>query len=361
MRWFGFVDDPTPGGSTLEDLIEAGAGPDPTWEVPTEFVPVSAAQVDPGLTTLDRNNEVTGDLASRAPVSFASAPTETFTVRAYPRITRKLVRNAFSGNVAAAGVAPAAIASTVGPAASGAALKALQTYLIREGQLDRLSGAVVSEVAFNFPVDEEGSVDVTLSGKYHDVDPTESVVGLPATDFSGYGGAASETFMLRDLKAYLGAGAGVQIDCLAGFGFTYGQGLIEDLRSRFCAGTNIETTVIDGVRHKLWYPTWHKRARRVVTGRLDFGDVRPDRELRRILLHCEKLVAEVSAGPLAGTVPASDEMMRLTFYKQAPTGGGADPLTSDGDQVSSYEFTAYLDEVTGKDVEATFTSDAALV
>jgi hypothetical protein len=237
MRWFGYADDPVAGGSTLQDLIDAGAGPDPEWVAPTEFVPVSASQVDPGLTTLDRNNEVRGTLDAAAPISFASAPSETFTVRAYPVITRKLVRTAFSGAIAeGGGPPPAAVTSTVAPADSATALKALQTYLVREGQLDRIAGAVVSELAFNFPVDEEGSVDVTLEGKYHDVDPTDTVAGLPNASYADYAGDAATTFRLMRMTAYLGAGAGTKVDCLAGFGFTYNQGLIDDLRSRFCAG-----------------------------------------------------------------------------------------------------------------------------
>lgn len=361
MRYLAYVDDPAAGGSNLLTL----GGAAPVWPAPTDFVPVSAAQADPGLTTQDRNNEVRGMPASPAPLSFASAPSETFTVRAYPFITRKLFRNAFGGAIASAGVPPAAVASTLAPMADDSTLmKALITYLVREGQVDRISGAVVNEIACNFPMDEEGSIDVTLDGLYHDVDPSASVVpALPAaaTFTPNYAGDLGTTFRLMRATAVLGPGVGTAIDCLAGFGFTYNNGMIADMRSRFCANENIESTTIDGVRHDLWYPRRHKRGRRVVTGRLDFGDVRPDIDLRRRIAHAEKLVVDIAAGPIATAVPPAMEMMRLTFYKQTPTGGGADPLQAEGDQVSSYEFTAYLDEVTGKDVETTFTGVAALV
>jgi hypothetical protein len=360
MRYLAYADDPVAGGSSLEDLIAAGAGPGPTWPDPTDWVPVSAAQVDPGLNPRDRNNEVRGRRAQTAPSSFASSPSLTATVRAYPSISRKVVRNALSGPVATAGVAPAAIASTVqATQTDGSDLRAIIGYLVREGQLDRVSGLVVEEAEFNFPTDEEGSIDLTLQGLYHDVDPAGDVA-LPTPDFAA-GGHNGEVFQLRDLTAFIGSGAGVEIDCLAGLGFTWNNSLQDDMRSRFCAGKNVETTILDAVRHKLWYPDRHKTGPQVVTGRLDFGDVRPDRELRRILSHADKLVAEVAAGPITpATTPAADEMMRLTFYKSVLTGGGAEPLTRDGDQVSSYEFTAYLDETTGKDVEATFTTAAAL-
>lgn len=356
MRYVALVDDPVAGGSTLEDLIDAGSGTEPEWVAPSLFIPASAGQVDPGLSTLDRNDEVRGRRANTAPVSFASAPSATFTARAYPKLTTPLIRKALSGTPSTSGVAPAAIATTVGPIQSGD-LMAFQYYLMREGQLDRVSGAVVDELSFNFPVDGEGTVDVTLAGLYHDVDVSGSVAGLPAPTYPGF----TETFMLRDVKAYLGEGAGTQIDCLAGFGWTWNNGLIDDFRSRFCAGKNVETTVLETVRHKLWYPNQHKIGPQTVTGRLDFGDVRPDRELRRILAHAEKLVVELSAGPITpATTPAADEMIRLTFYKTVLTGGGADPLTREGDQVSSYEFTAYLDETPNKDVEATFVAAAAI-
>lgn len=357
MRYLALVDDPVAGGSTLEDLIAAGGGTDPSFETPDIWVPVSAAQVDPGLSNLDRNNEVRGTRAYAAPRSFASAPSMTFTSRVYPKINTPLLRDALSGAATPTGVAPAAISTTVVPLQSGL-LRAKQGILVREGQADRLTGLVVEELAYNFPVDEEGSVDVTMQALYHDANPTGDVDDdLDTPDFGGY----DETFMLRDVKAYVGPDAGTLIDCLAGFAFTWNNGLIDDFRSRFCAGRNIETTVLDGVRHKVWYPSYHKLGPQAVTGTLTFGDVRPDRELRRLLMHADKLVVEFTAGPITpATTPAADEMMRLTFYKTVLTGGGADPLARDGDQVSAYEFTAYLDETTGKDVEATFTGAAAV-
>lgn len=357
MRWLGLIDDPTPGGSTLE-ILESGA-----ITVPDLFVPASTGQVDPGVRNLDRNNEVVNRRANRAPISFASAPQLTFEARAYPKLVRKLVRKVLSGTIATTGgAAGAAFTSTVDPIQSGS-LQSLIFWLIREGQLDRVTGAIVDELEFNFAIDAEGTVQATCPALYHDVDDPASAqdpsgaaaAALPTPTFPGY----VDTFMLRDAIAFRGPGAGVELADLAGFGFTFNNNSYDDMRSRFQPGRNIEEVVIDGAPHKVWYPARHKPGPQAVTGRIDFSDVDPSAELRRVVMHAEKLVFEVAAGPLA-TTPPVDEMMRLTFYKQVPTGGGAEPLQREGDQVSSYEFTAYLEESTSKDIEATFVGAAEL-
>lgn len=361
MRWLGYVADPVAGGSTLEDL-EAVVGAEAIL-APDEFVPVTTGQVDPGTQDLDRDNEVRGRRGNVAPVSFASAPSLQFEARAYPKLVRRLIRNVLGGTISSAGAPPASVSSTVGPLQEGN-LPALMAWLIREGQADRLSGLWASEVELNFPVDEEGTVNATLNGLYHRVSPTgalpddpngEPAAAVPTPAYVGY----EDTFMLRDAIAFLGAGAGVELTGLAGFGFTFSNGLIDDFQSRFQPRHNIEVIDVDGEEHKLWFPERHKLGPQNVTGRVDLSDVDPDSEQRRILRHAEKLVFEVAAGPL-GTTPAADEMMRLTFYNQSPSGGGAEPIQREGDQRSSYEFSAYIDPTTSKDVEGTFVGAAAL-
>lgn len=358
QRWLGFIDDPVSGGSTLDDLAVAST----TIAAPTTFVPVTTANADPGLQQLNRDNEVRGRRGNTAPISFASAPNMSLESRAYPKLVRPLLRKALGGTVATTGTAPAALVSTVQTLESGN-LPALICWLLREGQLDRVAGAVVGEITFDFPIEDEGTVTATLPGLYHDVDDSSSATdpsgedaeALPTPSYAGF----QDTFMLRDAIAYVGASA-VELDDLAGFGFTFNNGLIDDFRSRFRPGHNIEVVSIDGVEHRLWYPRQHKLGAQQVTGRVDFSDVRPDRELMRLVTHAEKLVFEVAAGPL-GTTPAADEMLRVTFFKQAPTGGGAEPIQREGDQVSSYEFTAYVSTSdSNKDIEAAFTGTAAL-
>lgn len=352
MRWFGYKADPIAGGTKWDDVAA-----DPAAMLTADtFVPVTTAQADPGIRDLPRDDDVRGRRANAQPVTFASAPELTLGSRAWTRFARDLLRNAMGGSIATVGAAPASIQSTIQMLQSGN-LPAIQGTIVREEETDRVTGAWVNELTFDFPADAEGTLEATLMGLYHDVNATADLVGLPnPTGMPNY----VEAFMLRDITAIMGDGAGVAIDCLGGFGFTLNNGLSDDFRTRFCAGRNVWEADIDGRLHRLWYPNRNRLGPQVVTGRLDYGTVQPDRELRRIVRHAEKLVVELAASPL-GTVPDADEMLRLIFYKQASTGGGPEPLQRDGDQQSSYEFTAYLEDATGKDLEAVYVGSAALV
>lgn len=356
MRWLALTDDPTDGGTRLDDV--AGLTP-PGIPAPAlaDAVVVTTAQADPGIRNLDRDNDVRGTRANSAPISFASAPSMTFTARAWTSLLRRLLPKTMGGAVASTGVAPAAIESTVQMLQDQrGVLPAMIGTLVREDQVDRMTGLWANEVTLNFPADEEGTVEGTLMGLYHDVDDVDNVAGLPAIS-----GAPNQSvaYMLRDVTAFLGAGAGVQIDCLGGFGLTLNNNLSDDFRTRFCAGRNIYSVTIDGVEHRLWYPDRNRVGPQAITGRLDFGDTRPDLEAKRLVTHADQLIVELAADPL-GTTPPADEMIRLLLHNMAPTGGGAEPLQRDGDQQSSYEFTAYVDDVTGKDLEATLVGTAAI-
>lgn len=356
-RLLAIKDDPTAGGSTLETLKTLAI------PAPDTFYPVTTAQTNPELSQVDRKDEVRGRRADTAPISFASAPSMTFSARAYPALIRKLLRNCLGGAISSEGAAPAAISSTVETLQSGN-LPVMIAWLLREGQLDRMTGAIVEELAFKFPIDGEGTVDATLDALYQDVGHAESAedpnkkpaAAIPSGDYTPYTG---DTFMLRDATAFLGPEAGVEIPNLAGFNFTFNNGMIKDLKSRFRPNKNIEVATLEEVRHKLWYPNRHVLGAQQVTGTIELSETDPDAEIKRLLAHAQKLVVEIAAGPL-GTTPEADEMMRLVFYKTTKTGGGADPLVREGDQTASYEFSAYLDEGTNKDVEATFVGKTAL-
>lgn len=352
MRWLGYINDPTAGGTALDAIIADPA----KMLAATDFVPVETAQVDPGESTLSRDNDVRGRRANGAPIGFAAQPTWTFTSKAWTKLARTVLRKAMGGAITSTGVAPAAIQSTIQMLQSGN-LPALIATLVREDQVDRLAGAWIDTVTLNFPADGEGTIEAAGQALYHDVDDASSIGGLPNPQGMPL---YADAYMLRDVTAYLGAGAGVAIDCLGGFGLTLNNNLSTDFRTRFCAGKNILEMTIDSVLHRLWYPNRSKLGAQAVTGRLDFGDTRPDREARRLVHHAEKLVVDIAGPPLPGVTPAADDMMRLVLYKQAPTGGGAEPLQREGDQQSSYEFGAYLDDGTGKDLEAVFVSAAAV-
>jgi hypothetical protein len=365
-RWFGLVDDPTAAGSTL-DILKAMPGAAAAIAVPNFFVPVTTSQVDPGPDDQNRDNEVRGRRGNTAPRSFRQNPSVTFEARAYPALIRKIVPKAFSGAIGApVGVAPASISSTTGPLATGD-LKALIAWLVREDQLDRLTGCVVSEFELAFTIDDEGTISATMPGLYHQVDDTDAAedpnghaaAALPVPDYETSADDDADTFMLRDAAAFGGSGL-VEFVNFAGFSVTFNNGLIDESRSRFRPNHNILRVVDDeGDTHKVWFPARHKPGAQLVTGHIDFSDVDAAQENKRIIRQAEKLVFEVAAGPL-GTVPDADEMLRLTIHKKVFTGGGADPIQREGDQVAGFDFAGYVDPSTGKDIEATFVGTAAL-
>jgi hypothetical protein len=357
-RWFAWAADATSGGSTYDTVATAEE-----ITAPTAGVPVTDAQVDPGETALDRNNVVLGHAASLAPFVFARSPTMTVSTLAYPQACRAFVPKAFGGAITTTGDEGEAQVSTIAPLASGN-LPAIVGWLLREEQLDRMTGMVISELGLNFPIDAEGTMSLTFRGLYHRVDDASAItdpggdsVTLPTPTYA-YGDG--RVYTLRDAIAYEGDGAGVELDRFAGFGFTLPNSFADDMRATHRPRHNVESTVLDSVEYPVWFPARHKRSNRApVTGRIDFADTEPDQELMRILRAANKLVFEVEAGDL-DTTPAAKETMRLTMLKRVNTGGGADPLQREGEQYSSYEFGAYLDLATGKDVEAEFTGEAAL-
>lgn len=351
MRWFGYKTDPIAGGTTFDDVDD-----DPAALLePDVFVPVESAQVEPGDRSADRSGDVRNRRANSQPVKFAADPRTTFTSKAWTLFTRDLVRKGMGGSISTSGVAPAAIQSSIQMAQSGN-LPAIQVTIVREDQVDRTTGNWINELTFNFPADGEGTVEGNLMGLFHQVDDVADLVGFP--DPAGMPDYV-DAFMLRDIIAIDGDGVGTQIGCLGGFGWTLRNGLSEDFQTRYCAGKNVWEVTVDGKLRRIQYPDRNKLGAQSVTGRLDFGSTQPDRELQRIVGSATKLVVELYGYPL-GTTPDADEMLRLVFYKKALTGGGADPLAREGDQRSSYEFEAYVDDATGKDLEAIYVGEAAL-
>jgi hypothetical protein len=358
-RWIGLVVDPTAGGSTYETLEGTSGLAIP---VPTLFIPASTAQMEPGVNPLERKDEVRGRRAEAAPISFASDPTATFTSRGYPEVVRRILRSALGGSITSTGTAPAAITSSLGTLQEGN-LPALIVWLLREGQLDRLTGAVVADFEMDFPVEGESTIQATLEGLFHDAQASASpkdpnakpAVAYPTPEYKPH----QYTYLLRDAVAFKGPSAGTEIPDLAGFKLSFNNGMIKDFRSRYRPNHNIQKQEIESVIRKLWLPAKHKIGAQTVTGTVTLSDVDPNSEAVRLMTAAEKLVFEVFAGPLA-TTPPSTEALKLTLYKQVYTGGGADPLVREGDQTSAYTFTAYIDETTNKDVEASFVGKEAL-
>jgi hypothetical protein len=354
-RWFGYAADATPGGSTLDDV---SAGGTPVIPAATAFVPVTTAQADPGTSDLDRNDEVRGVRGNAPSEAFASIPTMTFGARAYPELLRKFLRNALGGAPANSGVAPAPIESTIGPLQSGN-LPAVIGWLLREGQLDRMTGAVVEELTLNLPVDGEGTIEATLAGLYHQVDDSGTVGALPNAA-AGFGGF-DDVFRLMDVNAIVKATAPASPSTAspASGSPSTTTSSTTSAPSSAPARTSGSTRSSTGSTGSGTRTSTSSAPRPSPAGSTS-ATSSPTASSAASCATAEKLVVELTGGPL-GTTPAADEMVRLTFFKQAPTGGGAEALQRDGDQVSSYEFTAYVDPTTGKDVEATFVGTAAVV
>lgn len=337
-RFIGLASDVTAGGTTVETFA--------SFSTPTEWVPVTTAQVDRNLNVLDRNDEVRG-VRGNAPVrSFASDPRLTFSARAYPGHVKLMLRAALSGTVTGTGTSPASITSKWA-AKQTDPLQALQAVVVREGQRDQLCGLWISEVTFNFAVDAEGTMDVTLFGLYHVIDATPGSPGTPTyvTDV--------DTFKLRDIKVYAPDGV-TQLTDVAGVSLTINNGLIDDFASRYSAGVGVKTITIGSTDYRLWFPTRNKIGPQAVTGSFDFGSVNVTREQRAQVLAAEKVVIEGTAGPLTTTPPAK-ETIRFTLWNVQWTGGdGAGPLVREGDIRSSLDFSALLDPATGKDLEVEY-------
>jgi hypothetical protein len=363
-RWLGLVLDPASGsgGSTLETLaVEKTVVP-----APAIWVPATTAQIDPGLNELNRDDEVVGRRAHSAPVSFSSSPMLTFESRAYPTIIRPLLRAALSGSVSTeGGPEPKAITSKFQSIQSGNLISYIG-WLLREEQLDRITGAVVNEFDMNFPIDGEGTVTFTLPGLWHDVknsgEEKKDPSGEPSAAFGtpSYTAVQGDTFKLRDMIVYRGAAGTTEIPNLAGLKLNFNNGLIEDPTSKFKPGHNIQKTTIEEILHKLWFPQKHKIGPQAITGTVELSGVDAAAEVRRILAHAEKMVVEVAAGP-AGTTPATEDVLKIVLSRMTPSGGGgAEPLVRDGDQRASIDFGGYVDLATGTDIEVQSSGKAAL-
>lgn len=346
-RFLGLTVDPQAGGSTYDVLSPAGAAI--AWPAPTLKVPVTTATADPGENKRERNDEVTGRRGNIAPVAFSEDPSFTFSARAYPGLLKALISRALGNLAAPTGVAPAAITTKADPIQSGS-LPALIATAVRETQTDFLSGLVVGELTLDFPADEDATIQVAMDALYREA----AVTGAPAQPATVYG----EPMVLRDVKAYGGATGVTPIPCLGGLGLTFNNGLVKDLRTRYCAGANVKAVVAAGKTTRIWYPGKHKIGPQTITGRLDFGVERPDLETRRALADAEKLVIELVGYPLA-TTPVVNELVRITLHREVLTGGGASELVREGDITSSYEFGGFVDPTTNKDIEVEFLGTAA--
>lgn len=350
MRALGLAPDPNSatGGSSYDDLATPGPVDFPD---PTLWLPPSDAQVDPGLNRSDRNNYGFGRRGNSVGKPWSAAPTLTGTTLATPKNAKFIIPRALGTLAAPTGTAPAPITTVASPKQSGV-LPSVCATLIREEQTDRVSGLWFNTFELALPADGEGTLQFGAMGLYHEVSPSSGPD--PTTDYSGN----RDSYEIRTAKFYDGATGTDLIDCVSSTTISFGNALIDDARTRFCAGKNIIDKLDGGRRYRLWYPDRNRLGPQTLSVTMDFGTVQPGRELERLFSIADKLVIEATAGPV-GTTPASDDLIRFTFGEAIATGGGADPFRREGEQFSSYEYTGGIDE-DGNDLEVAFAGVSAV-
>jgi hypothetical protein len=353
MRALGIAPDPhsAVGGST-HDLLLADddpiAFPDPTIWIPYQD---GQGNIEPGESRSSRANYGFGKRGNRVDKPWSNSPSLTGTTLATPKMCRTIIPRALGEVVAPTGTAPAPITSTFKPK-QGGILPSICGRVIREGQTDDISGVWINTFALALPVDGEGTLAFAGPGLYHEV--SETTGSDPTTDYSGN----DYTYEIRSAKVYDGAAGTDLIECVSSLTFNYGNALVDDARTRFCAGKNVVDKLSGGNRYRVWYPDKNRMGAQTMSVTLDFGEVSPDRDLLKLFSIAEKLVIEASAGPIATTPPSTD-MIRIAIGEAAITGGGADALKREGEIFSSYEYQGGIDAA-GNDLEVSFAGLAAV-
>ena len=325
-QFIGYLPDSIVGGSTLDTLT-------PAWApVPNLFTPVTEVNAEPTRTSIDRDDEIRGEVDSVPPLAFREAWTVTVQGKLYPWVAKRLARLATGGVDDKTGTPPAAITHKLVPAGFGSfGLPATHIVVVRDDLAEAFGGCQLGSLMFDFPIDGEATYTATFLALYR-----KPLVGFspPAESFADI---EDWVYMLRDTDVFLD-GAVSAMDALRGVQFTFDNQFRDP---EFWPKRNREVVVDTGVKHIVWHPARRKRGtRRQITGRLMFSDVKPAQERRRDLAHAQKLVIETEAQDLT-TTPAAKEMFRFTGQKMVLNSGGASAMTRDAEITSEYEFGIY--------------------
>lgn len=350
-RAFGWVDDASaagPGGSSLDDLRTLPAAPDPT-EVPaipdpTQLWPVTSVAVDKGETMIERTNEVRGVRGNVAPDEFRQAPMVTVQGRLYMPILRKLIALATGTVPVTTGAAPTAIGRSYKAVKQGvAALPAVHLAIARDDLYEKVAGCQLTELALNFPLDEDATYSATFGGLYR----KQETAPVPNLNF-GYL-TPDWAFKLRDAQLLLDA-ATVGIGSLREFNLTFSNGMRDaefwPMRNR------LRIPAAAGDRERiLWYPERRKLgSAQAITGSVSFFDIQPALETRRELKRAGAAAFQIEGAPLA-TTPVARQLLELATTQFVLTGGqGANDLDRESDIQSAYDLGIYVDPATTDDL-----------
>lgn len=334
-RLFGFVDDVTAGGSGYDILI-AGAIPDATL-----FWPVTNVSFAPNVTTIDRNTEVRGIRASRPPLPWTARPVITVQVPAYRSVIEKGAKKTLGGADTRTGTVPASITHALAALPYGSSYPpAVHAQVVRDDLNHKVSGAVFERMALQFPMGGEGTAEYELAGLYYKNDGAAP----PGAVFTGL---STTVLSLRDGEIFIDGG-GTAIPDLQGFSFTW----VNNTVPKAYAKRNVVTQSIGSpaLTRKVWYYHENKLGpAQDVTWSLQLGNTNTAQELSRDFLQIQKFVFDVVGDPL-GTTPPANELLRITIYAGAITGGGAGALTARDDITSSFDGGAFYSDSDTNDV-----------
>jgi hypothetical protein len=351
-RWLGIAPDPNSavGGSTYDLLTEDGPI---DWTEPTVFLPVTDGNSERNHEDTPRNDETTLGRGSVPPVSYRADPGWSFSVPAYMPVLRQVLPAAYGKVGPATGVAPAAISTPISPVDYGAKLPSLMIWLVRDGLLERHSGAWIEQLTLNT---QGARPMLQVSGKslYREA---SDAVDLPApTRISAKDTLASVTFSART-----GAAAGVPIGCVTGFTLTHNNNFETDADARFCADENVLTELVGGRYKRRQYPGLHILGEHTTTGTIAMAKPRVDMEGRMLLAESERMVASLTGNPIDGANPAADEALVIDMPSWVVTGGeGASALTKTGTIKASYDWGGFVNEETGADLTVSLVDKTAV-
>jgi Phage tail tube protein len=334
-RLFGFADDAVAGGSSY-DALTSGAIPDATL-----FWPVSNVAFAPNVGTIDRNAEIRGVRAARPPLPWTARPVVTVQVPAYRTVVEKGAKKTLGGADTRTGVGPASITHAIAALPYGASYPpAVHATVVRDDLYHKVSGCVFERMALTFPLDGEGTCEYELHGLYY----ANFVTAPPTPVFTGL---STSVLSLRDAEIFID-GAAQAVPDLQGFSFTW----VNNTAPKQYAKRNVVTQLIGtpALTRKVWYYHENKLgAAQDVTWSMDLGNVNAAQELARDFLQIQKFVFDVVGDPLGSTPPAN-ELVRVTIYAGAITGGGAGAATARDDITSSFQGGAFYSDADSNDV-----------
>lgn len=321
---------------SYDDLV-SGAIPDADT-----FFPVTGGDIDFGIERIDRDDEVRGRRARTRPRPFRAGPGQTVPLRAYRSAVERIARKCFGGVDTPTGTAPASITHDLAILGFGStALPTISTQTVRDELNQKMSGGSINRMSLSFPLDGEGTMEFEVMGLY----AAHFGTAAPTVSFTGL---SDDVLMLRDAQVFLDGNVVAVLD-LQAFDFSF----TNNLTRKWFAKRNVVTQVIGTptATHKLWYPEENKLgAAQDVTYAIQFGEPNAAQELAHHYAQVQKIVFEVTGGPL-GTTPAATELLRITLYNAVHTDGGADGLAAREDLTARYEGGAFYSDADSADVK----------